>query len=241
MKINKQKLKQIGALFSLLVLSNRDIDTPKLEELLNNVSKTYIEIGNPEYGAFLYNVYNELPDYLKIFLEENLMHIIIMPNNDDIENIYKEIYPEKEKNQRMTGLTIADNLIAFVEGCSHDENINYRMYLKEEYNKDSLNKFDLQITMLHQIGHLIDVYYDYPSKSQHFLMSAYNEGRKNMFMHLNYFYNDKVDLKLNNHEYFALAFATYMLNPIFLKKSLPVTYNYMEEICNKIINKNKYK
>ena len=241
MKLNRQKLKQVGVVFSLLILSNKDINSKELNDILNNVSETYCEINNPEYGDYLQKVYNELPEYLKIFLEKNSMHIIVMPNNDDLEKIYQDIYPRKDELKKITGLTIAEKLVALVEGCSHDENIQNYLYLKQGYSKEELYKFDLQHTMLHQIGHLVDIYYNYLSKTSSFLNGVYIKEQRDFSMQLCAFYNDNVDIRMNCVEFFATAFATYILNPKYLEKRFQLTYNYMNGVYNKIIDKTKNK
>lgn len=240
MKISKQKLKQIGVVFSLLVLSNKEINSKEINNILNNVSETYIEIGNPEYGDYLRSVYNNLPEYIRNFLEENSMKIIVMPNSDDIENIYQDIYPRNIKNKNLTGLTIEEKLVALVEGCSHSDNIKKNLFVDRDYTDNQLNKFDLQYTMLHQIGHLVDIYYNYPSNSMYFLNTVYKNERKDFKYQLSQFYDDSNSIE-NVVEIFAYSFATYVLNPRFLKHYFPLAFNYMDELCNKMIEENKDK
>ena len=237
MKISKQKLKQIGVVFSLLVLSNKDINSKEINNILNNVSETYIEIGNPEYGDYLRSVYDELPEYIKNFLEKNYMRIIVMENHDDIEKLYQDIYPSDEEAKNFTGLTIAENLIALVEGCSHDDNIRSYLYQNGEYTADELNKFDLRQTMLHQIGHLVDIYYNYLSKSNDFINKVYRTDIDKFRFQLSSFYNN-VNTQEGVSEFFASIFSCYVLNPIYLKKNFLSAYQYMDNLVNTLMKEN---
>ena len=238
---SKKKLKQISVMLSLLVMSDKNINSEELNNLLGNINtEVYQEIGNPEYGSYLYETYQELPEYLKLFLENNLMRIIVLENEDDVEKIYQSLYNNQTNVQNVSSLVIVNKLLAFIEGCSNDEKLQNSDLLREGYTIEDLNKLNLRFIMFHQIGHLIDAHYNI--MNMRLFASIYIQEQE-QFVRLqnNYVNNDFIQYKINSSEYFASAYAYYILYPKKLIKYCPKTFYFVNDIVKEMIKENDKK
>ena len=238
----RQKLKQISVLLSLIILSNKEVKVEELNNILGNLNGTYQEFGNPEYGKYLYDEYSNLPDYLKKFLEDNSMHIIVTENNESIKKIYHDVYPERKEFNNMLGLTIGDNLLAIISGCIDYDNLSDSLY--SNISEEDTKKMYLKYTMYYQIGHLIDIHLNNLSNENMFVNVLYR-NEKDVF--LRYQYKNLGSLmdnvfSIKPDEFFASSFACYLLQPKYFKRICPNTYDYINKIVNeKLITKEKSK
>lgn len=84
-------------------------------------------------------------------------------------------------------------------------------------------------TMYHECGHVVDdkSHILYASDTKEF-KQIYLEERDNFKVDNNYDY-----FVSDEHEYFASAFAEYMLNPTRLKENTPKTYEFIKKCINK--------
>lgn len=84
-------------------------------------------------------------------------------------------------------------------------------------------------TVFHEFGHLLDyrqLLLDYSSTNE--FKAIYQEEKENFkTIYIDYDYAIS-----NNKEYFASAFAEYMMNPDRLKSNTPKTYDYIEKCLN---------
>ena len=209
--MKKNKIKQLGVMLSLIILSNNDIKPQELDNILGTSHYIYQEIDNPEYGNVLFNAFNSLPSFIKDFLADNFLEIIVSGNNDYVENIYRKLYPDINVEDK-AGVTIdyAGKLIATVEGCSYDGET--KVFIKDKnISKEELTKINLTLLMYHQVGHLIDRYLDNLSKSNLFL-NCFSQERF-QFCHQVAAFVGYYDENMNVNEYFATAFACYLAYP----------------------------
>ena len=85
-------------------------------------------------------------------------------------------------------------------------------------------------TTYHEFGHLLDYGYNevFESESSYFV-DIYNEEKDNFVVDDNYDYYVS-----SPKEYFAQAFAEYMMNPDRLYENTPFTYFYVDNVVNNI-------
>lgn len=84
-------------------------------------------------------------------------------------------------------------------------------------------------TVFHEFGHLLDyrqLLLDYSSTNE--FKAIYQEEKENFKT----IYSDYDYAISTNKEYFATAFAEYMINPDRLKSNTPKTYDYIEKCLN---------
>ena len=233
--MKKSKIKQLSVMLSLLVLSQNDINPEELDNILGNSHYIYQEIDNPQYGNILFNAYTNLPGYIKKFLSDNSLDIIVAGNDDYIEKIYKEVYNTNDVEDK-TAVTIdyAGNLIAIVEGCSFD--IDKSIALQKKLTEEQLIKINLTLSMYHQIGHLIDRYLNDISKSDFFANCFIQEKLKFQYMTAGLFgYYEK---NINLSEYFASTFACYLEYTRFFRQNCPYTFEFFEKYLKEGLIKN---
>lgn len=84
--------------------------------------------------------------------------------------------------------------------------------------------------VFHEIGHLVDWGYNREYESEEYeFMRIYYQEKDDFVTDYNYRYAIS-----NPTEYFASAFAEYMINPERLKENTPLTYNYIVKVINNI-------
>lgn len=238
--MKKNKIKQLGVMLSLIILSNNDINPEELDNILGTSHYIYQEIDNPEYGDTLIHAFISLPTYVKKFLADNSLEIIVSGNSDYVESIYRNLYPDIEITDK-AGVTIdyAGKLIAAVEGCSFDG--DSKVFIKNKnISKEELIEINLTLLMYHQVGHLIDRYFNNLSESSYFLGCFSQEGYQFRFQVASFvgFYDEN----MNIYEYFATTFACYLKYPEYFKSVCPMTYNFFNKyIKGQLIDKTNQK
>jgi hypothetical protein len=238
-KKRKEKLKQIAVIFSLIVMSNDRINSDDILTSLENEREVFQEWGNPECGDYLRGEYERMPDYLKSFLEENSMHLIITENNDTIEKLYHEVYPTFYPTMGYSSLIISDKLMAIVDGSSHNSAINKS--IPSSYSKDIIagNRQNLKMMMYHQVGHLVDEFYDNISNSFIFIHAYRNDFikfRQMISRGIIQLPNEKQII--DSTEFFATSFALYEIYPNYLQCFCPNTFEIIDGIVSNMKEKN---
>lgn len=229
--MKRNKIKQLSVMLSLMILSKNDINSLELDNLLGNSHYIYQEIDNPEYGDYLIHAFISLPSYIKKFLADNSLEIIVSGKNDYIENIYRKLYPDQDIENK-AGVTIdyAGKLIAAVEGCSFDEEIP--LSLHGNYSEEQLIKANLTLLMYHQVGHLIDRYFDNMSNSKVFL-NCFSYERFHIRYIISSFLGSNDDFTM--YEFFATSYACYLAYPKYFENICPLTYNFFDTYLKELI------
>lgn len=229
-------LKKVGAILTLLAITSGNV---KAEDELNNlganINESFQEWGNPEFGDYLKEEFYKLPPYILDFIDENYMHIVIMESKGGTESIYNNFYNKTVSSQNdSVGITIPDLFTSFIEGCLHSDFFKKEIKNYEKYNDEEFNKNFLKFNLIHEIGHLFDVYYNYQLSSSKEFKKIY-KNELNLFVNVDIFLENIAYSKAyvyTKKEYFATVFACYFHNPTELQINCPETYNYISSFIN---------
>ena len=95
------------------------------------------------------------------------------------------------------------------------------------------NEMAVDYGLVHELGHFVDAYMDFPSLSENF--EAIYEAEKGNF---SYDYQIGDDYEISNSvEYFACAVDEYLINSTVLSENVPRTYEYIGIILEELRGK----
>jgi hypothetical protein len=148
------------------------------------------------------NLWNTIPEYIRNFLKSKGCKIYITDTN-----LSERFFPNDNLGS-VAGTTVP---------------IELTVYLEDRKNA-------IKNSLVHEVGHLIDVIH--LTSSEELRFKEIFEAEKNIFLNI----PGADDYALtNSSEYFAEAFVIYLKNPNELIKNCPKTYEYIHSIITNII------
>ena len=218
----------------------------KAEEQANDlpiiINYSYPSYFQPEDESIfyeeMYSKIDNLPDCIEQIIIESGVKIVIVGVEGKLENMFgyssiKGIFTPKTNTIYVEGL-VRDNVLE-----------NYRKKgvdgeLLKDLNDYSLSQKISLDTLFHEIGHIVDKFFGNVSKTNTF-RKIYNEEKSSYKKTTEFrLENRKVEANIKtDQEYFASAFACYILYPEDLKEYANQTYNYINKLIEEYEKNNK--
>ena len=247
------KKSQLAFVLSLLLLKNSCgvalADIPinqkaflppnKKIECYQQYPEWFIVEKNTQYVDQLYAVTTLLPEFVIKQFNENETKVIVCSSSDELTNKYGKIRNVLAKDQRPIGFYDFDNNIVWIV-TSNIKNIKEelkKMGLTDDelvlYSDELLSQIVITNYFVHEIGHAIDYENDRISSDPSFIeiFKAELSSFQNM-MQYKIASMSQISCIDQNTEYFASAFAAYILYPDQLYYCAPNTFNYIQNMIN---------
>ena len=197
-------------------------------------------IGNPEYAQYLAHEFNRMPYEIDKFILDNNINIYFLPYTNSAEAYWqKDDDPAPGNISGFTSISedgSKKELDVFVEACIKPGYYERYASSSEGLTQDEFNYRICKGTLMHELGHAIDVVCNYSLSDNKEFKYIYSQ-EKNRFRWTSEYRveNLKVDANINTTgEYFATAFAAFVCHPKNLYENCPLTYRYIEFYAKKI-------
>lgn len=206
-----------------------------------NVKFNVSSVGNPLFSDSLYRILQSLPEGIKDYLYLNNLKVIFYENENGAEEVWYDL--NGYDGGSLLGFTHyeEDDVTIFVEASMHPTYYDKYSDISKSYSEEEFNYILVSDTFVHELGHFIDHTFGFGLSNSNEFYNIYQEELENYMNTIEYNNgNLKIYANINTtSEYFASAYACYILYPDNLKELCPNTYTYIDNIMNEI-NKQYY-
>ena len=195
------------------------------------------KIGNPTYYEDAIDLLKSLPYHLNDYLNDIQAHAVLVESPYGADDMYASYYGSYSPNS-ITGFVEADYpYTIYIEGGLYPGYYERYSDCTNGLTEDEFSKEIVMDSLLHELGHRIDLEHDYYGLSSSFgFREIYYEEVDN-FMQTTHYNQENLKAYANIDspiEYFASTFSSFFRHSQDLKEKCPLTYDYFQNLMKEI-------